>query len=48
MVRDEKPAFLDGNIKFSLQQETIQVVKDINSPMAISAKKGSHLIKAFR
>lgn len=48
MVRDEKPAFLDGNIKFSLQQDTIQVVKDMNSPMAISAKKGSTLIKAFR
>lgn len=48
MVRDEKPKFLDGNIKFSLQQEIIQVVKDPNSPMAMAAKKGSQLIKIFR
>ena len=48
MVHDLKPPFLDGNTQFSTNMETVQVVKDPNSDMAILAKKGSNVVKQLR
>ena len=48
MVQDLKPPFLDGNTQYSSYLGSIQVVKDINSDMAILAKKGSEVVKEFR
>lgn len=45
MVHDLKPPFLDGRTQFSANMETIQVVKDPNSDMAMLAKKGSIVVK---
>ena len=48
MVHDLKPPFLDGSTQFSNQMETIQVVKESNSDMALLAKKGSMVVKELR
>ena len=48
MVHDLKPPFLDGKTKFTTQLDQIQVVKDMNSDMALLAKKGSEVLKAMR
>jgi pre-mRNA-splicing factor ATP-dependent RNA helicase DHX38/PRP16 len=48
MVHDFKPPFLDGKTQFSTNMETIQVVKDPNSDMALLAKKGSAVVKDLR
>ena len=48
MIHDLKPPFLDGNTQFSTQMETIQVVKDPNSDMALLARKGSAVVKQLR
>ena len=48
MIHDLKPPFLDGNTQFSTQMETIQVVKDPNSDMALLARKGSAVVKELR
>lgn len=48
MVHDLKPPFLDGNNQFSTNMDTIQVVKDPNSDMALLAKKGSNVVKELR
>ena len=48
MVHDLKPPFLDGNTQFSAQMDTIQVVKESNSDMALLAKKGSMVVKELR
>lgn len=48
MIHDLKPPFLDGNTQFSTQIETIQVVKDPNSDMALLSKKGSAVVKELR
>lgn len=48
MVHDLKPPFLDGKTKFTTQLDQIQVVKDINSDMALLAKKGSEVLKVMR
>ena len=48
MVHDLKRPFLDGNTQFSAQMETIQVVKESNSDMALLAKKGSMVVKELR
>ena len=48
MVHDFKPPFLDGKIQYSTQMGAIEVVKDLNSDMAILAKKGSAVIKDYR
>lgn len=45
MVHDLKPPFLDGRTQFTTNMETIQVVKDPNSCMALAAKKGSAVVK---
>jgi pre-mRNA-splicing factor ATP-dependent RNA helicase DHX38/PRP16 len=48
MVHDLRPPFLDGKTQFSTNMETIQVVKDPNSDMALLAKKGSLIVKELR
>lgn len=45
IVHDLKPPFLDGKTQFSTNMDTIQVVKDANSDMALLAKKGSTVVK---
>ena len=45
MVHDLKPPFLDGRTQFSTNIDTIQVVKDENSDMALLATKGSMVVK---
>jgi pre-mRNA-splicing factor ATP-dependent RNA helicase DHX38/PRP16 len=47
-VHDLKPPFLDGSVKFSVQTEQIQIMKNTESQLAISAKKGSDLLKETR
>lgn len=48
MVHDTKPPFLDGRIKFSLQTEMVQIVKDPKSDFAKISKKGSSILKHIR
>lgn len=48
MVHDLKPPFLDGQTQYSTNMESIQVVKDLNSDMALLAKKGSAVVKELR
>lgn len=48
MVHDLKPPFLDGKTQYSTIMETIEIVKDPNSDMAILAKKGSAVVKELR
>ena len=48
MVHNIKPPFLDGRIVFTTQLETVQVVKEPNSDIAILARKGSAVVKVVR
>ena len=48
MVRDEKPDFLNKNMKLTLQQNPIKTVKDITSQMAELARRGSRKVLEFR
>jgi hypothetical protein len=45
MVRNVKPPFLDGRVSFSRQTEMVSTVKDPTSDFAVSARKGSELLK---
>ena len=48
LVHDLKPPFLDGRVVFTTQQETVSVVKDPTSDIAILAKKGSATLQRVR
>ena len=48
MVHNIRPPFLDGRIIFTTQIETVQVVKEPNSDIALLARKGSTVVKAVR
>jgi pre-mRNA-splicing factor ATP-dependent RNA helicase DHX38/PRP16 len=48
LVRDLKPPFLDGTIKFTSQVEAVQVVRDPTSDLAVCARKGSRLVMEQR
>ncbi|CAH2039989.1 unnamed protein product, partial [Iphiclides podalirius] len=48
LVHNIVPPFLDGRIVFTKQPEPVIPVKDPTSDMAINARKGSALVKAFR
>ena len=48
MVHDTKPPFLDGRIKYSMQTEMVQIVKDPKSDFAKLSKKGSAILKHIR
>jgi pre-mRNA-splicing factor ATP-dependent RNA helicase DHX38/PRP16 len=48
MVRNIKPNFLDGRVVFTTQLETVQVVKEPNSDIAMLARKGSAVVKIVR
>ncbi|KAJ3205103.1 DEAH-box RNA helicase prp16 [Entophlyctis luteolus] len=48
LVRDLKPPFLDGKIVFTKQLETVQVVKDATSDLAVFARAGSKLVRERR
>ncbi|XP_041987375.1 pre-mRNA-splicing factor ATP-dependent RNA helicase PRP16 isoform X2 [Aricia agestis] len=48
LVHNIVPPFLDGRIVFTKQPEPVIPVKDPTSDMAVNARKGSALVKAFR
>lgn len=48
LVHNIVPPFLDGRIVFTKQPEPVIPVKDPTSDMAMNARKGSALVKAFR
>ncbi|CAK1586489.1 unnamed protein product [Parnassius mnemosyne] len=48
LVHNIVPPFLDGRIVFTKQPEPVIPVKDPTADMAINARKGSALVKAFR
>ncbi|XP_063382191.1 pre-mRNA-splicing factor ATP-dependent RNA helicase PRP16-like [Cydia fagiglandana] len=48
LVHNIVPPFLDGRIVFTKQPEPVIPVKDPTSDMALNARKGSALVKAFR
>ncbi|CAB3259563.1 unnamed protein product [Arctia plantaginis] len=48
LVHNIVPPFLDGRIVFTKQPEPVIPVKDPTSDIAINARKGSALVKAFR
>ncbi|XP_048487805.1 pre-mRNA-splicing factor ATP-dependent RNA helicase PRP16 [Plutella xylostella] len=48
LVHNLVPPFLDGRIVFTKQPEPVIPVKDPTSDMALNARKGSALVKAFR
>ncbi|XP_046397224.1 pre-mRNA-splicing factor ATP-dependent RNA helicase PRP16 [Ischnura elegans] len=48
LVHNIVPPFLDGRIVFTKQPEPVVPVKDPTSDMAIVARKGSALVRAFR
>ncbi|KAG8230357.1 hypothetical protein J437_LFUL000628 [Ladona fulva] len=48
LVHNIVPPFLDGRIVFTKQPEPVVPVKDPSSDMAIVARKGSALVRAFR
>lgn len=48
IVHQKLPPFLDGKIKFSKQVNPVLPVKDPTCDMAVSAKKGSALVKELR
>ncbi|XP_028030585.1 pre-mRNA-splicing factor ATP-dependent RNA helicase PRP16 isoform X3 [Bombyx mandarina] len=48
LVHNIVPPFLDGRIIFTKQPEPVIPVKDPTSDMAVNARKGSALVKAFR
>lgn len=48
LVHHIVPPFLDGRIVFTKQPEPVIPVKDPTSDMAICARKGSALVRAFR
>ncbi|OMJ82483.1 hypothetical protein SteCoe_16833 [Stentor coeruleus] len=48
MVHNIKPPFLDGSIVFTTQLETVQVVKEPNSDIAMLARKGSAVVRIVR
>ncbi|CAH2091491.1 unnamed protein product [Euphydryas editha] len=48
LVHNIVPPFLDGRIVFTKQPEPVIPVKDPTCDMAINARKGSALVKAFR
>lgn len=48
MVHNIRPPFLDGRVVFTTQFETVQVVKEPNSDIAILARKGSAVVKVVR
>ena len=48
MVHNIKPPFLEGRVVFTTQMETVQVVKNPNSDIAMLARKGSNIVKAVR
>ncbi|XP_013188412.2 pre-mRNA-splicing factor ATP-dependent RNA helicase PRP16 isoform X5 [Amyelois transitella] len=48
LVHNIVPPFLDGRIVFTKQPEPVIPVKDPTCDMAVNARKGSALVKAFR
>ncbi|XP_067014242.2 pre-mRNA-splicing factor ATP-dependent RNA helicase PRP16 [Anabrus simplex] len=48
LVHNIVPPFLDGRIVFTKQPEPVVPVKDPSSDMALVARKGSPLVRAFR
>ncbi|XP_069688143.1 pre-mRNA-splicing factor ATP-dependent RNA helicase PRP16 [Periplaneta americana] len=48
LVHNIVPPFLDGRIVFTKQPEPVVPVKDATSDMAMVARKGSALVRAFR
>ncbi|XP_065347896.1 pre-mRNA-splicing factor ATP-dependent RNA helicase PRP16 [Cloeon dipterum] len=48
LVHNIVPPFLDGRIVFTKQPEPVVPVKDPTSDMALVARKGSALVRAFR
>lgn len=48
MVHDFRPPFLSGKTIYTKQLETVSIVKDATSDMAILAKKGSKVLRKQR
>ncbi|KAI9222932.1 adenosinetriphosphatase [Blastocladiella britannica] len=48
MVHDIKPPFLDGRIVYTKQLETVAVVRDPTSDLAVFARQGSALVRHKR
>ena len=48
MVNELQPPFLDGRVVYSKQLENIKSVRDPTSDMAITARKGSDLVRSLR
>lgn len=48
LVHHIVPPFLDGRIVFTKQPEPVVPVRDPTSDMALTARKGSHLVRVFR
>eukprot|EP00981_Chlorochromonas_danica_P005586 scaffold1159_cov160-Ochromonas_danica.AAC.8 len=48
LVHHVKPPFLDAKQSFSMTQSAVSVVKDPTSDMAITARKGSELLRVVR
>lgn len=48
LVRELKPPFLDGRIKYTTQIESVSVVRDSTSDLAVLAKRGSGVVSQLR
>ncbi|XP_001605450.1 pre-mRNA-splicing factor ATP-dependent RNA helicase PRP16 [Nasonia vitripennis] len=48
LIHNVVPPFLDGRIVFTKQPEPVIPVRDPTSPMALVARKGSVLVRAYR
>jgi pre-mRNA-splicing factor ATP-dependent RNA helicase DHX38/PRP16 len=48
LVRNIRPPFLDGSIKFTRQVEAVATVKDPTSDMARTSREGSEVVRAWR
>lgn len=47
IVTSLRPPFLSGNVQFTRQTEMVSTVKDPTNDFAVSAKKGSELLKSW-